>query len=453
MKILTKGWQKLLYGIGGMGVNMLNLMMGSYLCSAIIASGFADSVIGNQTFLQKDLVIAGVWAAFSLIAKILDGVIDIPMAAFTDRLRSKWGRRRPALIIGFVPMVAAYLAFLLITPENAAESMGNTVFYGIVLCVFYAFYTLTMVTYYATFTEIVDNEKDRGFISNVKSVCDIVYFILGYVVVSAMLKGMNIRTVGLIVLPLSLTMMIPLFLIKERSTRDEDTTKQEKAKMVGLFKSLAYTFRDKDYLVWMVVYFFMTFGVQLFLSGINEFFSVTGIDMTLTMAASFAPVPFTLILYNKLIRRRGFRYAFQWMLAIYAAGMFAMCGIGFMPAGTAKMLAAIGGGLICSFSIGALFAVAYSIPSELAAQDELRTGVSHSAMYFAVQGLFSGVATGIGGNVVLTVLKTTDTVRFMTLVCGAGCLVAFAFTYILPHSIVVLGKKEKAPKQEDATNE
>ena len=43
-KLKTKR-QMLLYAISGMGVNTLNLMMGSYLCSALIASGFGKDVI------------------------------------------------------------------------------------------------------------------------------------------------------------------------------------------------------------------------------------------------------------------------------------------------------------------------------------------------------------------------------------------------------------------------
>ena len=211
MRKLTKRWQLFVYAVSAMGVNMLNLMMGSYLCSALIAGGFEQTARQFQTYKGYDLVIAGVWAGFVLVAKIIDGIIDIPMASLTDRLRSRWGRRRPSLIIGMVPMLAAYAAFLFI-PNPSGSTMLNTVYYGLVLCVFYSFYTLTMVTYYATYTEIVETERERSILSNVKSVCDIVYYILGYVVVRALLNGMNIRIVALLVLPMALTMLIPLFI-------------------------------------------------------------------------------------------------------------------------------------------------------------------------------------------------------------------------------------------------
>lgn len=458
MKTIRGRGKLVLYGISGFGVNLLNLMMGSYLCSALLIGGFkTDLAVLNQTFAQKDLVVAAVWAAFVLVAKIIDGIIDIPMASLTDRLKSRFGRRRPTIFLGLTALIAAYLLFVLIIPNDGA-TIGNTVFYGLILCVFYTAYTLTMVTYYATFTEIVDNTADRNFVSNVKSVADIVYFIVGYVLVAAMLKGFNIKWVALIVLPIVLTMLIPLFMIKEESTKG----KKLEAETVNLFKSLAYTFKNKDFMLWMLVYFFMTFGSQLFLGGINEYFDYAGLPMTYVMAAAFAPVPFTLMLYNKAIKKKGLGFAFRWVLIAFSVGMLAFFGASFIPNQTVKLVAGIVCGIICSFSIGAFFSVAYSIPSQLAADDEKRTGIKHSAMYFAVQGLFAGVATGIATGPVLTWLKNHSVIKviidgdvawvpltgaeaamtYLTLICGVACVIAAVLIVVLPKSVNLMGKTD-----------
>jgi hypothetical protein len=63
-------------------------------------------------------------------------------------------------------------------------------------------------------------------------------------------------------------------------------------------------------------------------------------------------------------------------------------------------------------------------------------------MYFAVQGLFAGVASGIGGQAVLTWMKTADVVKYMTLVCAIAVLVAFVLSFMLPKSVTLMGKKE-----------
>ncbi len=450
MKLIKGKGKLVLYGISGFGVNLLNLMMGSYLCSALLIGGFKEGGILYQTFAQKDLVVAAVWAAFVLVAKIIDGVIDIPLASLTDRFKSRWGRRRPTILIGLVTLIAAYLLFVLVIPNDGA-TIGNTVFFGLVLCLFYCAYTLTMVTYYATFTEIVDNTADRNFVSNVKSVADIVYFVVGYVLVAMMLKGLNIKWVALIVLPIALTMLIPMFMLKEESTKG----KKLQTETVNLFKSLAYTFKNKNFMLWMVVYFFMTFGSQLFLGGINEYFSHTGLPMMYVMAAAFAPVPFTLMLYNYVIKKKGLGFAFRYVLIAYSVGMLAFFGASYIPNQTAKIVAGVVCGIMCSFSIGAFFSVAYSIPSQLAADDEKRTGVKHSAMYFAVQGLFAGVSTGIATGVVLTALKqnsqlegsagASGAMTYLTLICGVACLIACALTWILPKSVNLMGKTGENP--------
>ena len=450
MKVLTSRWKMLLYACSAVGLNLLNLIVGSYLCSALIAKGFGPEAYANQTFSGVEgvhLVIPAVWIVFGIVAKVIDGVIDIPMASLTDNLKSRWGRRRPTILVGLIFTILAYTAFAAI-PMPKGATIGNTVFYGVILCIFYIAYTLTLVSYYATFTEIVDNERDRNFISNVKSVCDIMYFILGYVVVAMLLKGLNIRWVSMIALPLSLFMLIPLFLIKEPSTKG---SMAQKTKSVNLFKSIGYTFRDKSFMCWMVVYFCLTFGLQLFLGGINEYFSSTGMSMMYVMMATFAPVPFTLLLYNYIIRKKGFRFAIQYIFIVFSLSMASMFGISYLQ-GAAKMALSIVGGVISSFSVGALFSIAYSIPAQLAADDEKRTGVSHSAMYFAVQGLISAIATAIGTYAVLNALKLTGTVPYLTLISAAAGAVAFAFTFILPQSIVRLGKVEKmagAPLQEE----
>ncbi len=439
MKTIKTRGKQLLYGAAGLGVNMLNLMMGSYLCSALIAGGFDVADLPFHTFEGKDLVIASVWAIFVVIAKIIDGIIDIPMASWADNLRSKWGRRRPAIFIGMIVMVIAYLLFLVV-PNPTGVTWVNTIYFGVVLCVFYAFYTLTMVTYYATYTEIVEDVDSRNFISNVKSVCDVIYFILGYVLVAGLLNGLNIKVVAVIVLPLVLTMTIPLFMIKEKSTKNNP---EHEAKSVGLFKSLKYTLKNKQFLTWMCVYSFMTFGTQLFLGGINEYFSATEMSMMIVMGATFAPVPLGLFVYNKVIKKYGFGIAFRYILLLYAIGMTGVFFVGMFVADTMlKTVLSICGGVIISFAIGALFSVAYSIPAQLAAEDEEQTGISHSAMYFAVQGLFSGVATGIATGLVLTALKVnTGAIFYMTLISGAGCLIAFGLMFLLSKKLKNLGKK------------
>ena len=133
-------------------------------------------------------------------------------------------------------------------------------------------------------------------------------------------------------------------------------------------------------------------------------------------------------------------------MVTFTVGMILMFFGGIMTPGPVKVIIGILSGLIASLAIGAIFAVAYSLPSQLAAEEETRTGNSNSAMYFAVQGLFAGVAAGLATGVVLTALKgsesaKSDAITYMTLISAAGTAASFLLVSILPKSIKEMGKK------------
>lgn len=440
MKKLDKRWKIVLYGCSGLGLNMLNLIVGSYLCSALLVGGFDDH-LAEWTYLSRDLVIAALWGGLLLAMKIVDGIIDIPLASFTDNLKTRWGRRRPAILMGYIPLLISYVLFLI--PLNNSASGVNTVWFAAMLGVFYCSYTLTMVTYYATFAEIVENDKDRVLLSNIKSVCDVVYFILGFALVPAFVSmGMNIRIIALIFLPLAATMLIPLFMIKEPSTKDGVPSGEGVGRPAGFIESFVFAFKNKHFIYWLFILAVMNFGLQLFLSGINEFFSSTGINMTFVMASSFVPVPFTLILYNYIIRKKGFRFAFQYILLVYSVGMTLMFFARSLDQ-SVLLPVAIGCGIIVSFAIGAFFSVIYTIPSHLAAVENAKGNVCASSMYFAVQGLFEGVAAGLASGVVLVALKQNGLIGYMTVIVAGACMTAFLMACFLPRSIAMLGKESK----------
>lgn len=434
-----KGKGKLaLYACSGLGINMLNIILGSYLCSALLVGGF-DAHIEQWTYLNRDLVIAGLWGTLIIIAKAIDGLIDLPMSHFIENLKTKFGRRRPGILIGYIPTIIAYLLFLV--PIDKSATILNTIWFAFILCVFYGAYTLTMLTYYATFSEIVEDESDILFISNVKSVCDVVYFSLSYALVPLFVSlGVNIRFVALIFLPLALTMLIPIFMLKEEST----VGKKTEQKKVTLIQSLVFTFKDKSYILWLGILFIMNMGLQLFLGGINEYFSTANINMTFVMASCFAPVPFTILLYNKLVRKYGLGFGYRYILIMFSIGMGLM-GIYRIIPENLLLFYAIACSIIVSFSIGAFFSVTYTIPSNRAARRSSESANAPS-MYYAIQGLFEAVSAGLATGGILVFLKAFNggvLVPYMTVIAATLCMIACALSFILPKEFTSIGKAEQ----------
>ena len=445
-----------LYAFGGMGVNMLNLIIGTMLCDALMTAGF-ETNIEYWTYANKTLVVAVVWSIMVAVAKIIDAVVDIPLATLSDRLGTKWGKRRPALLMGLIPMMLAYVAFL--NPLSWAEhSMLNTVWLGCMLALFFVFYTLTMGTYYATFSEVTDNERDRVRLSNYKTVFDIVYFLLGYGLIPLMISPghLNIRTIGYIFLPLALTMLIPVFMIKEGSTLKKDLGKEGSGeKGVNLFKAIKYCFTNKSFMLWMCVYAVLQFGLQMFTTGENVYYSgamgFEGWKIMLVMAAVFAPIPLTLLLYNKIVRKKGIKSGFVFSLIAFGAAMAIMgiCNRNIISNDTARLVVAILGGLVASFGIGCFFSVSYTIPSHLAALQKRETGESNPTMYFAVQGLFAGIATALSTGLVWVNLRE-NYAWLLPVIVFAATAVALGLSFLLPQKINSVGMdgNDEAPSAE-----
>ncbi|MBO5670018.1 MAG: MFS transporter, partial [Clostridia bacterium] len=384
------------------------------------------------------LVSVALWSVLSFFARALDGIIDIPLAHFTDNLKTRWGKRRISILIGFVPMMLAYGLFLI--PITPGPSVANTIWFAVLLCIFYSGYTLTMLGYYATFSEICENEQSVVLLSNVKSICDVAYFSLGFALLPAFVAmGMNIRTVAMIFMPLAFTMFIPLFMIKEPPTNVEipDSIKKPKLNLLQSFTTAA---ANKQFVYWMCVCSMMNLGMQLFLNGINEFFSTTGINMTFVMASAFAPVPFTMTAYNKITKKYGLGVGFRFVLLVFALGMSLMFFCRNIP--TQYLLwFAIMCGVIVSFAIGAFFSVTYVVPSHIAALEKQRTGKEAASMYFAVQGLFQGVTTALASQVILVYLKDSNNIQYMTILVAVCCAIAAAMTFGFHKDVSTIGKE------------
>ena len=434
------------YAMGGMGVNMLNLVIGSRLCDGLMTAGF-ETNIEFWTYANKTLVVAVVWSIMVAVAKVIDALIDIPLATFSDRLGTKWGKRRPALLMGLISMMLAFVAFL--NPLSWEEnSLLNTIWLGVMLSIFYVFYTLTMGTYYATFSEVTDNERDRVRLSNYKSGFDIVYFLLGYGLIPLMISPghLNIRIIGYIFLPLALTMLIPIFMIKEGSTLKKDLGKEGSGeKGVSLGKAMKYCFTNSSFMIWMGIYAVLQFGLQMFMTGENVYFSngamgFEGWKMTLVMAAVFVPIPFTLILYNKIVRKKGIQRGFIFSLIAFGLSMAIMgiCNRNIISDDTVRLVVAMLGGLVASFGIGCFFSISYTIPSHLAALQKRETGESNPAMYFAVQGLFSGVATAISTGLVWVNIKE-DYAWLLPVIVFVTTAIALGLSFLLPKKINSVG--------------
>ena len=429
-KTLNSSLKEILYAASGFGPNLLMVAMGAYFTDAINPSAFnleEGATVPFQAISGACLIVPALFPILWMIAKIFDGLIDLPFASLTDNLKTKWGRRRPLIALCFIPMVVSYAMCWIPIAGNgpsitAQAQLINTIWICLWALVFFATYTMCLIAYYGSLSTVCYDEKQRLRVSSYKSFFDTISYCLVYALVPVILDGLQIHIDKFILflLPIMLTMIIPLFMIKEGEKFEKkaiaegyDITPLAEEEKVGIVESIKIAFKNKPFMRWCLVNCCSFFGLQMFLVSMNALIlggmGMNGMQMAILNTCAFAPVPIMLYLFNKLKAKKGIRFAFQTCLL-----SFAICILSFDIASiyvmgennvTLQMIIGIIGGLVGSWAIGSFFMMPYLIPAQISAVEEKLLGKNHSAMFFAAQAVTTSIIGAIASSLVYENIK------------------------------------------------
>ena len=420
---LDKTWKELLFAASGLGPNLLMVLMGAFFTDAVnpaaldIASNPGKVV---QTITGFCLIVPWLFSVLWFIAKVFDGVIDVPFASLTDNLKTKWGRRRLPIAICFIPMVLSYI--LCWIPISQTNQVANTVWFFVWSLVFFATYTMNLIAFYGSLSTVCADEKQRLRVSSFKSFFDTISYVVVYALVPLILGVANIHIDKLVFIlsPLMITMLIPLFMIKEGDKWEQkaiaegyDITPLAEEPRVGLVESFKLTFTNKPFIKWCIVNCCSFFGLQMFLVAMNALIlggmGLNSTQMAILNTCAFAPVPVMLYLFYKLKAKKGIRFAYQTCLLSFAVCILSFdIGSQFIMGDNTTVKIVIGaiGGIVGSWAIGSFFMMPYMIPAQISSVEEKLTHKNHSAMFFAAQALTTSVVGAIASSLVYENIKT-----------------------------------------------
>ncbi len=414
-----KRWQEPFYGIGGFGTGFMLMVANSYLSPYYLPP--AAEVVGGAINLSPVLL----FTILFTISRIIDGFIDIPIASWSDNLRSKWGRRRPLILLGIIPMIVAYT--LLWFPPVKDTSWINAVYAGVLSIIFYCAYTLSTVPYLSALSEIVPDERSLVRVASWQTFFNTIGYVLAYVLVPMLFSLFASKQIAVLVLvPSMLTILIPVFIIKEKSTKGEGVNAIGAEPKVPIWTSFLMTIQNKKFTRYLLMYALLFFGLQAFLGGLFYMASemglttvvdgktvVNGAQLAIMNAAAFAPVPIMLLILNAITKKKGIMFALKLGLASFAVAMsifiISWTGFGikmfegalFRVMGADVTQAVLFGaiaGFFGSFSIGVFFTVPYAVPAQIAAEEAAVTGKNRAAMYLAVQGVVNQIVGALAGT-------------------------------------------------------
>ncbi|MBR7032095.1 MAG: MFS transporter [Clostridia bacterium] len=389
MKRLTKK-QMIIFAIGQLGWSILSGVINAWFVTFYLPTqGDIDS--GATQFITPGLVILGFLTILGLItavSRIFDAVTDPLIASLSDRSKNKRGRRIPFMQYAAIPL-AVVAVLLFCAPVNAISGI-NVAWISVFIILFYLFMTMYCTPYNALISEFGKTQDDRMFISTAISLTFFAGTLLAYTpfVFAGVLRGMNIGfnwsyRICFIVLAViaCVCMLLPTFLLKEKEFVD---TKPSNSNM---FKSLAATFKNRNFRVFVGSDIMYWIGLTLFQTGLPFFVKVSmGLDESMTMVFMGGMTILSAVFYpfvSGLVRKFGKK-----KLTIIG---FLGLALAYVVTALIRVLPIPGmviGVLICviaAFPMALLGIIPQSIVADVAEADGYVTGENREGMFFAAR--------------------------------------------------------------------
>ena len=391
MKRLSKK-QMIIFSIGQLGWSMLSGIINAWLVTFYLPTQKDITELSATQFIQPGLVILGFLTILGLItalSRIFDAVTDPLIANLSDRSRNKRGRRIPFMQYAAIPL-SVVTVLLFCAPVNAISGI-NVAWISVFIVLFYLFMTMYCTPYNALISEFGKTQEDRMFISTAISLTFFAGTLLAYTpfVFAGVLRGAGMtfswsyRACFIVLAVIAcVAMLLPTFLLREKDFVDTEPSNQ------NMFKSLASTFKNKDFRVFVGSDLMYWVGLTLFQTGLPFFVKVSmNIDESYTMyfmggmtVLSAVFYPFVSSLVKKFGKKKLTICGFLGLALAYVVTAL----IKFIPA----VPGVVFGVLICviaAFPMALLGIIPQSIVADVAEAEGKVTGENREGMFFAAR--------------------------------------------------------------------
>ena len=379
------------FAVGQFGWSVLAALISSWLVN-YYQPDLATQQAGQPIFIPQGLAILGVLTilgAITAFGRIFDAVTDPMIASMSDRCRSKDGRRIPFMRVAAAPFaLACILTFW--SPVNG-ESWLNAGFLFLMLMLFYLFMTMYCTPYNALIPELGSDQRTRMAISTSISFTYIAGMAMAYLapVIWGALQGMGLERVTAIRVTftaLSLIgmacMFVPVFTIREK-----DYVAAAPAQSTA-FRSLAATFHNRDFQVFVASDIAYFLGITMFQTALPFFVtSLLKLNESMSTVYFVLMTALSVLFYmpiNKLTPRFGKKKLILFAFAVFTVSFVYTAFFGdslpIPPAVQGYILCAVAAPAMAIFGI-----LPQAVVADISEYDALVTGENRSGMFFAAR--------------------------------------------------------------------
>ena len=379
-----------IFALGQLGWSTLSGIIGAWLVTFYLPTE-ADAT----QYIQPGLIIGGFLTILGLItalSRIFDAVTDPLIASLSDRSKNKRGRRIPFMQYSAVPL--AIVTVLLFCAPVQGISGINVAWISIFVILFYLFMTMYCTPYNALISEFGKTQEDRMAISTAISLTFFAGTLLAYTpfVFAGVLRGMGVsfdwsyRIMFMILAAIAtVAMLIPTFLLNERDFVETEPSN------ANMFKSLASTFKNKDFDVFVGSDIMYWVGLTMFQTGLPFFVRVSmALPESFTMyflggmtVLSAAFYPFVTKLVKKFGKKKLVIAGFLGLAVAYVIA--ALSNLPFVGGSALAYVFGVLIVIIAAFPMALLGIIPQSIVADIAEAEGVVTGENREGMFFAAR--------------------------------------------------------------------
>lgn len=389
---------RILYGFGHFGVSSLGYMV--VACVMPFYNPPAAAREAGAMMLVSSATLIGI---VLFLSRTVDLIAD-PLAGFlSDRTRSRWGRRKPYLVIS-TPLVVLSFILLWYPPVNGASDI-NAWYALALLCAFFGFFAGYFGPYLGLLPEIARDTNERVKLAMVQGGFNLLGIATGALVVGCLAPRYGYAHTALVLGPLGVvTMWIACLGPSERQCHEPTTGPR-----MGLRTALVKTFTNVPFLIYWGSYYLYLVSLMVIIAGM-EYSASTLMGLPTGASGSISAIPLLggllcLPLAKRLTELRGPREAFLIGILWLSCTAPLLGLVGFTHDFSISLWQARGLVALLSPAVAILFTVPYTILSSICDLDFQRTGHHREAMYFGFQGTMLKGALGFAPLIAAVVMR------------------------------------------------
>jgi GPH family glycoside/pentoside/hexuronide:cation symporter len=367
--------------------------------------GFGAADLGGNLFFTAmgfwtlnfltDTVGLGAAAAGAavMVGKLWDAVTDPMMGFVSDRTRSRWGRRRPYLLFGAIPLALTMWFFF--TNPGIKDQLWVGIWAAVTLCLLNTAYTVVNIPYSSLTPELTSDYHERSSLNGYRFGFAVIGTILGAGAVLPLVGvfGDN-RSAGFSFMGAVLGVLMAVStLVTFLSVREPDHSHEPKP-TEKFFPTFLAVFRNKPYVIVLATYALNLTALN-FVQGILVYYfkyiyrneALTTLAMILLLVTAMICIPISVLVSKHIGKKRCYQICFAVLasacLIIYFLGH--RLGSGFFLA--MMVYAGIG--------VGFGYVAPWAMVPDAIEVDAVRTGNRKEGAFYGMWTFTSKVGTSL----------------------------------------------------------